>query len=159
MSLPAYFPRVSTHPNVAMIKMTSALLFSSRDRICALVFVATSSALQDTPAVAFPVVPPVNAQLALPDRLLGQLRMAMRFGIGDAFIEQPGAHLVVALEPQPGREEALTDEPDLVLDLTLLPARCRRARLLHEGEYRGVARRLAAGLRIATATIFAPATA
>ena len=60
----------------------------------------------------------------------------MRFGIGDAFIEQPGAHLVVALEPQPGREEALTDEPDLVLDLTLLPARCRRARLLHEGEYR-----------------------
>ena len=35
----------------------------------------------------------------------------MRFGIGDAFIEQPGAHLVVALEPQPGREEALTDEP------------------------------------------------
>src|SRR5260370_28690302 len=51
----------------------------------------------------------------------------------DAFIEQPGAHLVVALEPQPGREEALTDEPDLVLDLVLLPARCRRARLLHEG--------------------------
>jgi hypothetical protein len=87
----------------------------------------------------------------------------MRFGIGDAFIEQPGAHLVVALEPQPGREEALTDEPDLVLDLvldlTLLPAQCRRARLLHEAEYRGVARRLAAGLRIATATIFAPATA
>ena len=60
----------------------------------------------------------------------------MRFGIGDAFIEQPGANLVVALKPQPGREEALTDEPDLVLDLTLLPARCRRARLLHEGEYR-----------------------
>src|SRR4029453_3885132 len=63
--------------------------------------------------------------------------MAMRFGIADAFIEQPGAHLVVALEPQPGREEALTDEPDLVLDLTLLPARCRRARLLHKGSSRG----------------------
>src|SRR2546430_17024081 len=59
--LARHFPRVSTHPNVAMIKMTSALLFPSRDRICALVFVATSSALQDTPAVAFPVVPPVNA--------------------------------------------------------------------------------------------------
>src|SRR6266550_801175 len=63
----------------------------------------------------------------LPDRLLGQLRMAMRFGVGDAFIEQPGVHLVVGLEPQPRREEALADEPDLVLDLTLLPARCRRA--------------------------------
>jgi hypothetical protein len=35
----------------------------------------------------------------LPDRLLGQLRVAMRLGIGDAFIEQPGVHLVVALEP------------------------------------------------------------
>jgi hypothetical protein len=48
--------------------------------------------------------------------------MVMRFGVGDALIEQPGVHLVVGLEPQPGREEALTHEPDLVLDLTLLPA-------------------------------------
>src|SRR5262249_58188840 len=63
----------------------------------------------------------------LPDRLLVPLRMAMRLGIGDAFIEQPGVHLVVALEPQPRREEPLADEPDLVLDLTLLPARRRRA--------------------------------
>src|SRR5258707_2238462 len=63
----------------------------------------------------------------LPDRLLGQLWMAMRLGVGDAFIEQPSVHLVVGLEPQSWREEALTDEPDLVLDLTLLPARCRRA--------------------------------
>src|SRR3984893_2321308 len=30
-------------------------------------------------------------------------------------------------EPQPRREEALADEPDLVLDLPLLPSRCRRA--------------------------------
>jgi len=85
--------------------------------------------------------------------------MAMHLGVGDAFIEQPGVQLIEVLEPQPRREEPLADQPDLVLDLTLLPARCRRARLLHEGEYRGVARRLAAGLRIATATIFAPATA
>jgi hypothetical protein len=63
----------------------------------------------------------------LSDRLLGQLRMAMRFGVGDAFIEQPGVHLVIGLEPQSGRAEALTDESDLVLDLTLLLARCRRA--------------------------------
>jgi hypothetical protein len=26
----------------------------------------------------------------LPDRLLGQLRMAMRLGVGDTFIAQPG---------------------------------------------------------------------
>jgi hypothetical protein len=63
----------------------------------------------------------------LPDRLLGKLRMAMHLGVGDAFIEQPGIQLVKILEPQPRREEALADEPDLVLDLTLLPARCRGA--------------------------------
>ena len=51
----------------------------------------------------------------------------MRLGIGDAFIEQPGVHLVVALEPQPRREEPLADQTDLILDLTLLPARGRRA--------------------------------
>src|SRR5436305_311453 len=47
---------------------------------------------------------------------------------GDAFIEQPGVQLVQGLEPQTRREEPLTHEPDLVLDLPLLPARCRRAR-------------------------------
>src|SRR6266568_116585 len=63
----------------------------------------------------------------LPDRLVDQLRMAMRLGVGDAFVEQPGVQLVKVLEPQPGREEALAHEPDLVLDLPLLPSRCRRA--------------------------------
>ena len=29
----------------------------------------------------------------LPDRLFGQLGMAMRLGVGDAFIEQPGIQL------------------------------------------------------------------
>jgi hypothetical protein len=48
---------------------------------------------------------------------------------------------------------------DQLLERMVELSLCRRARLLHEGEYRGVARRLAAGLRIATATIFAPATA
>src|ERR1700677_1538040 len=63
----------------------------------------------------------------LPDRLLGQLRMGMYLGVGNAFIEQPGVQLVKILEPQTRREEPLTDEPDLVLDLPLLPARCWRA--------------------------------
>jgi hypothetical protein len=61
----------------------------------------------------------------LPDRLLGQLWMVMRLGIRDAFVEQPGVQFVKILEPQTRREEPLTDKPDLVLDLPLLPARCR----------------------------------
>ena len=51
----------------------------------------------------------------------------MRLGVGDASVEQPGVELLVALEPEPRREEALAHEPDLVLDLPLLPARGRRA--------------------------------
>jgi hypothetical protein len=63
----------------------------------------------------------------LPDRLVGPLGMAVRLGPGDAFVHEPGVQLVVALEPQPRREEALAHEPDLVLDLALLPARRWRA--------------------------------
>jgi hypothetical protein len=51
----------------------------------------------------------------------------MRLGVGDAFIEQPGVQRVERLEAQPWREEPLSDQPNLVLDLALLPARCRRA--------------------------------
>jgi len=36
----------------------------------------------------------------LPDRLLGQLRMVMHLGVGNAFIEQPGVQLIKILEPQ-----------------------------------------------------------
>ena len=53
--------------------------------------------------------------------------MAIRLGVGDAFIEQPGVQLVIVFEPQPRREEAFTDQPDLVLDLPLLPTGRRRA--------------------------------
>ena len=53
--------------------------------------------------------------------------MPVRLGVGDRLIEQPGVQLVVALDPQPRREEALAHQPDLVLDLALLPARRRRA--------------------------------
>jgi len=60
-----------------------------------------------------------------PDRLVGQLRMAMRLGVGDAFVEQPSVQFVKILEPQPRREEPLAHEPNLVLDLPLLPARSR----------------------------------
>ena len=63
----------------------------------------------------------------LPDRPVGPFGMGMRLGPGDAFVHQPGVQLVVALDPQPRREEALADEADLVLDLALLPARRRRA--------------------------------
>ena len=63
----------------------------------------------------------------LPDRPLRSLGMGVRLGVSDAFVEQPSVQLVVALEPQPRREEALAHQADLVLDLTLLPARGRRA--------------------------------
>src|ERR1019366_5186158 len=58
----------------------------------------------------------------LPDRLFGQFRMAMRFGVGDALVQQPDVQLVQRLEAQPWREEALPDKPNLILDLALLPA-------------------------------------
>jgi hypothetical protein len=48
--------------------------------------------------------------------------MAMRFGVGDALVQQPDVSLVDGFEPQPSREEALPDQPNLVLDLALLPA-------------------------------------
>ena len=53
--------------------------------------------------------------------------MGVRLGPSQASVDQPGVELVVALEPQPRREEALAHEADLVLDLALLPARGRRA--------------------------------
>src|SRR5690606_7535254 len=63
----------------------------------------------------------------LPDCAPGLLDMAMRLGPGDATVKQPGVQFVVALEPQARRKEALAYQPALVLDLTLLPARRRRA--------------------------------
>src|SRR3546814_17526339 len=45
----------------------------------------------------------------------------------EAAVEQPGVQLLKARKAQPRREEAFAHEPDLVLDLSLLPARCRRA--------------------------------
>src|SRR3954453_232922 len=62
-----------------------------------------------------------------PHRLVPHLGMAMGLGMGDAAVEQPGVHLLVAREPQTRREEALAHQTDLVLDLPLLPARRRRA--------------------------------
>jgi hypothetical protein len=53
---------------------------------------------------------------SLPDRAVGQFGMLVRFGVGDASIEQPGVQLLVARHSQPRREEALTHYPDLVLD-------------------------------------------
>ena len=63
----------------------------------------------------------------LPDRPPALFGMGVRLGPDDAFVDEPGVQLVVALEPQPRREEALAHQPDLVLDLALLPARGRRA--------------------------------
>ena len=51
----------------------------------------------------------------------------MRLGIRNALVQQPGIQFVVALHPQPRREEAFAHQTDLVLDLALLPARRRLA--------------------------------
>ncbi len=53
--------------------------------------------------------------------------MTVCLGVDNALVGKPGIQLVVAFEPKPRREEALTHQPDLVLDLALLPARGRRA--------------------------------
>ena len=63
----------------------------------------------------------------LPDRPVRPFRMGMRLGPGDAFVHQPGVQLVIALDSQARREEALANETHLVLDLTFLPARRWRA--------------------------------
>jgi hypothetical protein len=58
----------------------------------------------------------------LPHGPLGSLGMGVRLGVSDASVGQPGVQFVVALEPQPRREEALAHETDLVLHLAFLPA-------------------------------------
>jgi hypothetical protein len=63
----------------------------------------------------------------LPDRPLRLFGMRMRLGSGQTFIEERGVQLVIALDAQARREEALAHEADLVLDLALLPARRWRA--------------------------------
>src|SRR5260370_26226699 len=63
----------------------------------------------------------------LPDRPVRLFGMGIRLGPGDAVVDEPGVQLVIALDAQARREEALAHEADLVLDLALLPARRRRA--------------------------------
>jgi hypothetical protein len=63
----------------------------------------------------------------LPDRPVALLWMAMRLGVGDGLIHQPGIQLVIALHSEPRREEAFAHQPNLILDLPLLPARRRGA--------------------------------
>jgi hypothetical protein len=58
--------------------------------------------------------------------IVGQA-MAGFIGPGQALAEKPGVQIIEVLESQPGRAEALANEADLVLDLSLLPPRGRRA--------------------------------
>ena len=58
----------------------------------------------------------------IPDRSLRKFGMPVGAGMGDALVQQPGVQLLIAVHPQPGREEALPHQPHLVLDLPLLPA-------------------------------------
>jgi hypothetical protein len=56
-----------------------------------------------------------------PDRALALFGMAISLGVGDAFVGQPAVQILQRLEAQSRREEAFPHQPDLVLDLTLLP--------------------------------------
>src|SRR4051794_22716267 len=47
-----------------------------------------------------------------PDRLVRDLGVAVSLGIGHALVEEPGVELVVALEPEARREEALAHQPE-----------------------------------------------
>ena len=57
----------------------------------------------------------------VPDRSPALFGMGVRLGPSEAFVDEPGVQVVIALEPKPRREEALADQPDLVLDLAFLP--------------------------------------
>jgi hypothetical protein len=63
----------------------------------------------------------------LRDRPFRPLGVRMSLRKDQASVEQPGVELFIAFEAGLWGEEPLADKPDLVLDLTLLPARRRRA--------------------------------
>src|SRR4051812_18633705 len=48
-------------------------------------------------------------------------------GVGGAFVQQPPVHLFAGFETHPWREGGSPNQPNLVLDLALLPARSWRA--------------------------------
>lgn len=58
----------------------------------------------------------------LPDRLIGLFGMAVRFGVGNAFVQEPAIQLIETFDPQARCEEPLSHQANLVLDLTLLPS-------------------------------------
>ena len=63
----------------------------------------------------------------VPDRSILELGMPGSFGVGDALIFQPCIQLGQAFHPRLGSEHLVPQVADLVLDLTLLPARRGRA--------------------------------
>ena len=58
----------------------------------------------------------------LPDRLIGLFGVAVRFGVGNAFVQEPAIQLIETFDPQARCEEPLSHQANLVLDLTLLPS-------------------------------------
>lgn len=59
----------------------------------------------------------------LPDRPVLALGTRREPSMGEEAVLQPGVELGMALQPQPGRAEALAPQAPLVLDVPLLPAR------------------------------------
>ena len=63
----------------------------------------------------------------LPDRLVRNVGVPVRLGVGDASVLQPSVQLRIGSELRPRHEEPPSKHADLVLDLALLPARRGRA--------------------------------
>ena len=61
----------------------------------------------------------------LPDRLVRDVGMFVRLGIGDASVLEPSIQFGIGSELRPRHEEPPPEHTHLVLDLTLLPARRR----------------------------------
>lgn len=57
----------------------------------------------------------------LPNRLVRDVGMLVRLGMGDASVLEPGIQLGVGFELRPRHEEPPSKHANLVLDLTLLP--------------------------------------
>ena len=68
----------------------------------------------------------------LPDCLIFELRVLVRLGIGHTLVQKPCIQLVVSLETQTGCEEPFAHQPNLILDLALLPSRAAAQRSIPE---------------------------
>src|SRR5262245_36205344 len=74
-----------------------------------------------------PSVPPARPRTSRTPSVPDALGVSLNLGEGDARVGEPRIEILEALELEARREEVLAHDAHLVLDLTLLPSRRRRA--------------------------------